>query len=154
MPGVSTVFVDTSILLYADDRRDPPKREQARAWLLHLWQGRHGRLSTQVLNEFYVHARKLGLPQGDARAKVRRFQQWQPWQIDHQTVETAWGVEARFGLDYADALIVAAAAQSGCAYLLTDAMQHGQQIDALRLVNPFETRYEQLFEPPSGGPRA
>ena len=31
-------------------------------------------------------------------------------QIDHQTVETAWGVEARFGLPYWDALIVAAAA--------------------------------------------
>jgi predicted nucleic acid-binding protein len=71
---------------------------------------------------------------------VRRFQLWQPWQIDHQTVETAWGVEARFGLNYWDALIVAAAAQSGATHVLTvdiPAMPHGQQIDGVTLLNPF-----------------
>lgn len=137
MPGALTVFVDTNVLLYADDARDAAKRERARAWLLALWQGRIGRLSTQVLNEFYVNARKVGLGQGDARAKVRRFQLWQPWQIDHQTVETAWGVEARFGLNYWDALIVGAAAQSGCTHVLSEDLQHGQQIDAVTIVNPF-----------------
>lgn len=137
MPGALTVFVDTNVLLYADDARDAAKRERARAWLLALWQGRIGRLSTQVLNEFYVNARKIGLGQGDARAKVRRFQLWQPWQIDHQTVETAWGVEARFGLSYWDALIVGAAAQAGCTHVLSEDLQHGQQIDAVTIVNPF-----------------
>jgi predicted nucleic acid-binding protein len=91
-----------------------------------------------VLHEYYVQVtRKPGLAQGDARAKVRRFQLWQPWQIDHQTVETAWGVEARFGLSYWDALIVAAAAQSGCTHLLSEDLRHGQQIDAVTIINPF-----------------
>ena len=74
MPSGPIVFVDTNILLYADDLRDARKRERARAWLLRLWETRAGRLSTQVLNEYYVNTRKLGLSQGDARAKVRRFQ--------------------------------------------------------------------------------
>lgn len=150
MPSGPIVFVDTNILLYADDLRDPAKRERARGWLLRLWETRRGRLSTQVLNEYYVNTRKLGLSQGDARAKVRRFQLWQPWQTDHQTVETAWGVEARFGLNYWDALIVAAAAQSGCTHLLTEDMQHGQQIDAVSLINPFESGVDTLFEPTNG----
>jgi predicted nucleic acid-binding protein len=152
MPSGPIVFVDTNILLYADDLRDARKRERARAWLLRLWETRAGRLSTQVLNEYYVNTRKLGLSQGDARAKVRRFQLWQPWQIDHQTVETAWGIEARFGLNYWDALIVAAAAQSGCSHLLTEDIQHGQQIDAITLINPFETGVDTLFEPTEGSP--
>lgn len=150
MPSGPIVFVDTNILLYADDLRDARKRERARAWLLRLWETRAGRLSTQVLNEYYVNTRKLGLSQGDARAKVRRFQLWQPWQIDHQTVETAWGVEARFGLNYWDALIVAAAAQSGCSHLLTEDMQHGQQIDAITLINPFEFAVDALFASAGG----
>ncbi|NBQ86235.1 MAG: PIN domain-containing protein [Betaproteobacteria bacterium] len=150
MPSGPIVFVDTNILLYADDLRDARKRERARAWLLRLWETRAGRLSTQVLNEYYVNTRKLGLSQGDARAKVRRFQLWQPWQIDHQTVETAWGVEARFGLNYWDALIVAAAAQSGCSHLLTEDMQHGQQIDAITLINPFESAVDALFASAGG----
>lgn len=133
-----TVFVDTNVLLYADDGRDQDKRTTARQWLLSLWQQRLGRLSTQVLNEYYANAtRKLGMPQGDARAKVRRFQLWQPWQIDHQTVETAWGFEARFGTSYWDSLIIAAASQSGCAFLLTEDLQHNQQMDAVKIINPF-----------------
>ena len=57
-----------------------------------LWQRRSGRLSTQVLSEYYVNAtRTLKLPQGDARAKVRRFQVWQPWQTDHQNYLTPSG---------------------------------------------------------------
>lgn len=138
MPNGSIVFVDTNVLIYADDTRDASKQLRAREWLLMLWQQRSGRLSTQVLNEYYVNVtRKLGLAQGDARAKVRRFQLWQPWQMDHQTVETAWGVEARFGLSYWDSLIVAAAAQSGCTHLLSEDLQHGQQIDAVTIINPF-----------------
>lgn len=100
-----------------------------------------------MLNEYYVsvtrHMRP-GLAQGDARAKVRRFQLWQPWQIDHQTVEAAWGVEARFGLRYGDALIVAAAAQAGCAYVLSDDLPHGQRMDAVHIINPFLTDITEL----------
>ncbi|MEY3124477.1 MAG: hypothetical protein RLZZ573_997 [Pseudomonadota bacterium] len=132
------VFVDTHVLLHADDGFDAESQARARAWLQALWQRRAGRVSTQVLNEYYVSAtRHFGMPQGDARAKLRRFQLWQPWQIDHQTVETAWGVEARFGLPYWDALIVASAAQSGASHVLTQDLQHLQQIDGVTLINPF-----------------
>ena len=43
------------------------------------------------------------------RAEVRRYQHWNPWSTDHQTVETAWAVESRYGLNYWDALMVSAA---------------------------------------------
>ena len=132
------VFVDTPTLLCADDARDIAQQAQCRAWLLALWQRRSGRLSTQVLSEYYVCAtRTLQMPQGDARAKVRRFQVWQPWQIDHQTVETAWGMEARFGLSYGDALTVAAASQAGCTHVLSQHMAHEQHYGAVQVINPF-----------------
>lgn len=146
MQSGSTVFVDTNVLLYADDGADENKRLRARLWLERLWAGHCGRLSTQVLNEYYVNAvRKLGVPQGDARAKVRRFQLWQPWQVDHQTVEAAWGVEARYGFSFWDSLVAAAAMQAGCAYLLTEDLQHSQQVDALTIVNPFLSTPDELL---------
>jgi len=133
------VFVDTTVLLAADDAFDAPRQTRVREWLQALWQRRAGRLSTQVLNAYYVDAtRHFAMPQGDARAKLRRYQLWQPWQIDHQTVETAWGVEARFGLPYWDALIVAAAAQSGASHVLSFDLQHGQQIDGITILNPLQ----------------
>ncbi len=140
MPSVSTVFVDTNVLLYAEDRADAAKHAAARHWLRELWLRRCGRLSTQILNEFYVNAtRKLqpAMPAGDARAQVRRFQRWLPWAPDHATVEAAWAVESRYGLHYWDALMVAAAQQQGCTYLLSEDLQHEQQLDGVRVLNPF-----------------
>lgn len=140
MPSAWTVFVDTNVLLYAQDRADADKHQAARRWVAELWQRRCGRLSGQVLNEFYVNAtRKLKPPMssGDARAEVRRFQRWQPWTADHATVETAWGIESRFVIHYWDALMVAAAQHQGCNLLLTEDLQHDFRIDGLRIVNPF-----------------
>ena len=148
MPSALTVFVDTPVLLCADDTRDALKQARCREWLLALWQRRSGRLSTQVLSEYYVNAtRLLNMPQGDARARVRRFQVWQPWQVDHQTVETAWGIEARFGLGYWDALTVAAASQAGCTHVLSQNMQnmqHKQRYGAVQVIDPFQTTIELL----------
>ena len=140
MPSVSTVFVDTNVLVYGEDRSDPAKHLAARDWLGVLWMRRCGRVSTQVLNEFYVvttHKLKPAMALGDARAEVRRYQRWQPWVVDHATVETAWAIEARFNVHYWDALMLAAAQQQGCHIMLTEDLQHGQLVDGLRIVNPF-----------------
>lgn len=140
MPSASNVFVDTPVLLCAEDGRDPAKREQARAWLSRLWVERRGRTSQQVLNEYYaVATRKLAtsVTRGDARAEVRRFQHWQPWAIDQQTVETAWAIEARMAIRWWDALMVASALHQGCEWLLSEDMEHDLRIDGLRIVNPF-----------------
>ena len=140
MLSEATVFVDTNVLIYAEDRAHADKHRAARTWLRTLWLNHRGRLSNQVLNEFYANAtRKLkpAMPAGDARAEVRRYQRWNPWVCDHATVENAWAVESRFKLSWWDALIVAAAQQQGCTLLLTEDLQHDQQIDGLRIVNPF-----------------
>jgi predicted nucleic acid-binding protein len=143
------VFVDTNVLIYAEDLADAPKHARALQWLELLWQRRQGRVSTQVLNEFYTNVtRKIRppMPMGDARAEVRRYQRWNPWQIDQQTVETAWAFEARFALSYWDALVLAAASHQGCRIVLTEDLQHGQTIDSLRIVNPFLQGPELLDE--------
>lgn len=150
MSDAVLVFVDTAVLLHGVDDADPVRRDQARQWLATLWTRRTGRLSTQVLNEFYNSARQMfagNVSRGDARAEVRRYQSWNPWQIDHATVESAWAVESRFGLSWWDSLVVAAAQQQGCRYLLTDHLQHGQQIDRLQIINPFLAGVDLLDAP-------
>ena len=140
MPNVQRVFVDTSVFVYADDAAEPTRRQQARDWLAHLWATRMGRTSTQVLSEYYVCVTQRiqpGLVQGDARAKLRRYQQWQPWVTDHQTVETAWGLEVRLQVDYWQALILASAMHSGCDAVLSDALPLARY-DQLEVINPFE----------------
>lgn len=140
MPAAPTVLVDTNVFVYSEDSANPAKQQLARKWLRELWFRHSGRTSSQVLNEFYVTAtRKLrpAMSAGDARAEVRRYQRWNPWLCDHATVENAWAVESRFQLSWWDALVVASAQQQGCTYLLTEVLQHEQQIDGVRILNPF-----------------
>lgn len=132
-------FVDTSVLILSEDGAHPRQRAAAMAWLAELWAQRSGRLSTQVLNDFYEQlTRRIQppMPNGDARAEVRRYQHWRPWQIDHATVEGAWSIESRFGLAFADALIVASAKAQGCALLLSLELPHEQQYDSVLVINP------------------
>jgi len=139
---MTMVFVDTNILVYSEDGANAAKREQAMAWLKVLWQRGIGRLSTQVLDDFYVATtRKLcpPMPAGDARAEVRRYELWQPWQIDHATVESAWAVESRYGLHYWDSLMIASAQHLGCRYLLSEDLQHEQRYGGVQVINPFLT---------------
>ena len=133
------VFVDTSVLILSEDGAHPEQREQVLDWLRALWQGRSGCVSTQVLNDFYktVTTRiEPAMPNGDARAEVRRYQRWNPWAIDHATVESAWSIESRFGLAYADALIVAAAKAQACTLLLSLELPHELVLDSVKVLNP------------------
>lgn len=48
------VFVDTNVFIYALDRADLRKQQAARDWRAELWKSHRGRISFQVLQEFYV----------------------------------------------------------------------------------------------------
>lgn len=99
-------------------------------------------LSFQVLQEYYATTtRKLkpGLSPDAARADIRDLLAWRPVPVSANLLEAGWLIEDRFGLSCWDALIVAAARIAGCEHLLTEDLQHGSDLDGLRVVNPFRT---------------
>ena len=146
-------FLDTNVLLASVDDRVPAKRDRAQQWVTACWTRRCGRISAQVLEEFYANARRkfpTAISAGDARAVVRRYQLWNPWQTDPATLETAWAIESRYGFGWWDALVVAAAQQQGCRYVVSEDLQHGLQVDSVQILNPFEVGPEVLDgEPPA-----
>jgi len=89
---IEATFVDANVLIYQRDSSEPLKQQKATAWLDFLWHSKQGRLSVQVLNEFYVIVtRKLkpGMDIKAARADVRALMTWQPIPIDRVVVEKA-----------------------------------------------------------------
>ncbi len=132
------VFVDSNVFLYALDQADPKKQQAARDWRAELWKSRRGRLSFQVLGEFYVNAvRMLPKARDEARAEVRDLLAWRPVVTDAALLEHGWKIQDRYQLSYWDALIVAAAKISSCGYLLTEDLQAGQKLEGIEVVNPF-----------------
>ena len=138
MSGIS--FVDTNVLVYNRDASEPEKRIQAQAVLERLWREESGRISFQVLQEYYaVVTRKLSqpMPVDQARRDVANLITWKPAPNSQEMMQRAWRIQDRFGLSWWDGLIVAAAHLAKCRYLLTEDLQAGQDLDGLLVVNPF-----------------
>jgi predicted nucleic acid-binding protein len=134
----AAVFVDTNVFIYALDRADPKKQQAARDWRAELWKSRRGRISFQVLQEFYAKVtQKWPAARDEARAEVRDLLTWRPVPVDVAILERGWKVQDRYQLSYWDALIVAAAKSVSCRYLLTEDLQAGQDVDGVIVVNPF-----------------
>lgn len=132
------VFVDTNVLIYAMDEGDPQKHGAALNWRAELWRSGRGRISYQVLQEFYANvAQKWPGVREQARAEARDLLAWQPVKMDAALLELGWRLQDRFQLSFWDALIVAAAKSSSCRYLLTEDLQAGQDLDGVFVVNPF-----------------
>lgn len=131
-------FVDTNVLLYSMDSRDAAKRARARVWLDFLWKSGLGRLSWQVLHEFYANAeRKMGVPSAQARATVMLFIRWKPVDMTAGLMERGWYWMDKAGLSYWDSMILAAAERLGCSQLLSEDLAAGREYEGVRVVNPF-----------------
>lgn len=139
--GRPPVFVDSNVLVYNRDKFESEKQTRAREWLQALWESRLGRVSVQVLEEYYVTVtRKLdpGLAVREARSDIRALGAWNPVAIDHSLLPAAWDIQDRYGFSFWDSLILAAARRLNCGYVLTEDLQHGQDVEGLKIADPFE----------------
>jgi predicted nucleic acid-binding protein len=132
------VFVDTNVFIYAVDRADAHKHRAAREWRDDLWKSRLGRTGFQVLQEFFINVTQKALAsRDDARAEVRDLLSWNPVPVSALTLERGWKIQDRYKVSFWDALVVAAATQASCGYLLTEDLQAGQDFDGVVVVDPF-----------------
>lgn len=133
------VFVDTNILVYAHDADAGVKRDRAIGKLRQLWEDDTGRLSVQVLQEFYVNVtRKLAtrVARSTAREIVSAYGAWVREPTTAETVLRATDIAELVQISFRDALIVAAAEQVGAEQLLSEDLNDGQEIAGVRIVNP------------------
>lgn len=135
------VFVDTNVLVYARDLSEKKKQPRASAWMASLWQSRRGRVSAQVLQEFYVTVTQTlrpGLEPKTARADVRSLFSWTPVLPDIALFERAWSLKDRDDLSWWDALVVGAAEVSECSIILSEDLGHGRRFGSIEVIDPFQ----------------
>lgn len=132
------VFLDANILLYSvsGDPAEAGKREAARTLLAGAGWG----LSVQVLQEFYVNLVRppaCAMSHADAVTAIRELLRRPTVPTDTALVLEALRLKARYQISYWDAAIVAAARTLGAATLYSEDLNHGQDYDGVRVVNPF-----------------
>ena len=133
-------FVDTNILVYARDRAAGAKQARADALMRELWATRQGRVSVQVLNEYFVTVTqklKPGMEREEAWADLVALQAWDPVSTDWKLLEAGRSLQQQYALSWWDALIVAAAQIAGCDVLYSEDFADGAVLGGVRVVNPF-----------------
>ena len=130
--------VDTNVLIYARDPRDPVKQAIAYELIANL---EDGVLVWQVSCEYLSAIRKLGRfgigiedAMGDVREMLRTWRLTTP---DWRVMEIAEDVRGRYSLSFWDSLLVAACIHAGVERLYTEDFDAYPRIDGLEIVNPF-----------------
>ncbi len=133
------IFLDSNILLYAVHHTDAeiPKRDIARS----LLRRSDIALSMQVLQEFFHQAtrpsRPKPLPDSVAIELINGWLRFPVQVIGVAEMQKAVAIRQRYKFSYWDSAIIAAALVQGCITLMSEDMQHGLEIDGLRIQNPF-----------------
>jgi predicted nucleic acid-binding protein len=130
--------VDTNILIYVHDDREPNKKAKARELIDDM---EDGLLLLQVACEYVAAARKLS-PQGytmdDARKDVDDLRRiWTTSLPAWPVFERSGALLGRYSLSFWDALLVGACLEAGVETLYTENFGGCDEIDGVRTVNPF-----------------
>ncbi len=134
-------FLDTNIFVYAQTMSEPQKQPVAAALIVEALRTGRGMISSQVVQEFLHVATRHAAPvfgpdeATDYLTKVL-------WPLcghfpSRQFYERALQIRATTGYSLYDALIVAAAVESGCRTLYSEDLQHGRQVQGLTILDPF-----------------
>ncbi|MGP0099037.1 MAG: PIN domain-containing protein [Terriglobales bacterium] len=132
-------FLDTNVVVYAYDDSNPQKQRVAR----HLLKGGVSGnivISTQVLAEFAATMLHKVSPPATADAVMEGLDALTAiWLIvpDEELVRRAVEARAAYGLHFYDGMIVAAAERAGCARILSEDLNAGQNYFGVVVTNPF-----------------
>ncbi len=129
--------VDTNILIYINDPRDPVKQTIAASLVSSLTDGV---LIWQVACEYLAASRKLealGYNRVQAYQDIRDLQQvWYTVLPTWAVIDRAEDLMNRFSLSHWDSMVVAACLEANVATLYTEDFGYSD-IDGLKIVNPF-----------------
>jgi predicted nucleic acid-binding protein len=140
------IFVDTNVPVYAYDRSEPVKQQQAIRLLEALTMRSVLVVSTQVLAEFFVAVtRKIAAPLTAAEAYGRIEHFLQSWKVVDLTglvvLEAARGVRD-YHFSFWDAQVWALARLNQIGTVFSEDFNTGAVIEGVRFVNPFTPDFQ------------
>ncbi|MBC9868214.1 MAG: PIN domain-containing protein [Opitutae bacterium] len=131
------VFIDSNILIYAQDVDAGDRHEQARALIRDLWKSRKlPAISVQVLQETHVNLIRKGVAIEESARRVSRYLSWRVVENTKDLFCRSLELQQSHRLSFWDAMIVAAAQRSQALELWTEDLNPGQSFDGLTVVNP------------------
>ena len=133
------IFLDTNILIYAALNQEPEKHRKAALIVRDLLADDNGAISAQVVNEFTnVMFKKTRRTADEIRALNALFAPMLRLDMTIGLVDRAISLKNGVGIQYYDALIVAAAEKLSCEVIYSEDLSDGATYGNVKIVNPFK----------------
>ena len=132
-------FLDTNILIYQMDGRDPPKQKKCRELVRALVLKHEAVISTQILQEFYVACTaKLKITPILVKGMMHGYQNMEVVTVGTDLINETVDTSVQYHISFWDALVVVSAESAKCQYLITEDLNEGQVIRNVRVQNPMK----------------
>ena len=130
-------FIDTNILIYANDKKDRSKQIKAARLITDLMKSGQGVLSTQVFQEYaHVALSKLGQTEEVVLRQLHLLEHMEVIQQSPAMIRRAVEIKKTYNINFWDACIVANAKYAECDTIYSEDLNTGQFYSGIRIENP------------------
>ena len=131
-------FIDTNILVYVADIRDPQKQGIAEDIVAAALDSDGFLISEQVLNEFSsIAMSKLKISKDAIKEYLKFFRDLATVTFPSHVAERGLDIAERYQLQFYDSLLLATAEANGCTEFISEDLNDGQVYCGMKVVNPF-----------------
>jgi predicted nucleic acid-binding protein len=132
------IFIDTNIIVYANDARVPDKQEIAIEVVAGCIKNDTGVISTQVLQEYANTAlNKLGQASEIVVRQIHILEALEIIQPTPALIKRAVEIKVAYKISFWDAGIIAAAESADCDCIISEDLSSGHYYAGIKIKNPF-----------------
>jgi len=131
-------FIDSNIIVYANDVSAGVKQERAIDITIRLMQAQTGVVSTQVMQEYAkVALDKLHQEPEIVLRQLKLMETFIQSPITSKTTRRAVEIKTAYQISFWDANIISSAESADCDIILSEDLNDGQLYAGIQIVNPF-----------------
>lgn len=131
-------FLDSNIIVYANDGRNRDKQECALNLITRLMRSGQGVISTQVLQEYAnVALNKLGQDHDVVLRQLNLLESFEVISISPDMIKRAIEIKVNYRINFWDASIISAAEAARCNQIFSEDLANQQFYCGIKLENPF-----------------
>jgi len=134
---VEKIFIDTNIIIYANDQRDKKKQKKAINTIKTIMTSASGTISTQVMQEYaYVALTKL---RQAPDVVLRQLMLLETFEVIHQSpdqIRRAIEIMYVYKIGFWDAFIISNAEHANCLVIYSENLNPGQYYSGIKIMNP------------------
>jgi len=132
------LFLDTNIIIYANDNRDRHKQDIALKLITGLMKTNKGTISTQVMQEYaYVALRKLHQEHGVIIRQLKLLESFEVVRQSPDMIRRAVEIMHSYKISFWDSCIISNAEYANCSVIYSEDLNSGQFYSGIRVENPF-----------------